>query len=156
MQLISKMQSISVNPEQISNILSLCPICYDIQNKILMLYICMNETPLKNLIANMKKNKTIKYAYPEKTLTSYCKDLSLFNHIMWVYPEYKSDEEDDPDDPNPNPISYLPEFIYDFLIAYSLYHFDEYDFINEKKSELNAVTKIRLNQMIEDGKPYNI
>ena len=143
---------ISLDPKHISNILALCPICYDIQNKILIFYICMRETPLKTLIANMKKYH-IKELYPKRTLTSYCMDLSLFNYLSWGYPDYA----EDPADPNPEPI-YLPEYLYDLIISYDLYYNNEEDddYINEKMAELKAVTKIRLNRMIEEGKPYNI
>jgi hypothetical protein len=146
---------ISVNPEQISNILSLCPICYDIQNKILMLYIGTRRTPIKTKIDQMKKYHT-KVIYPERTLTSYCMDLSLFNYLTWGYPEYA--EDPDPADPDAVPI-YLPEYLYDLMISYDLYYHnkdEEDDYINEKMAELKAVTKIRLNRMIEEGKPYNI
>ena len=145
---------ISLDPKHISNILALCPICYDIQNKILIFYICMRETPLKTLIANMKKYH-IKELYPKRTLTSYCMDLSLFNYLSWGYPDYTED---------PEPI-YLPEYLYDLIISYDLYYNNEEDddynhedddYINEKMAELKAVTKIRLNRMIEEGKPYNI
>jgi hypothetical protein len=114
----------------------------------------MRETPLKTLIANMKKYH-IKELYPKRTLTSYCMDLSLFNYLSWGYPDYTED---------PEPI-YLPEYLYDLIISYDLYYNNEEDddynhedddYINEKMAELKAVTKIRLNRMIEEGKPYNI
>jgi hypothetical protein len=149
---------ISVNPEQISNILSLCPICYDIQNKILILYIGTRETPIKTKIDQMKKYHT-KVIYPERTLTSYCKDLSLINYVSWVHPEYTEEEDEDPD---PQPI-YLPEYLYDLMISFSLYSsdknkkLDEYDeYTTDHFVQLKAVTKIRLHRMIEEGKPYNI
>ena len=82
-------------------------------------------------------------------------DLSLFNYLSWGYPDYA--EDPDPADPNPEPI-YLPEYLYDLIISYDLYYNNEEDddYINEKMAELKAVTKIRLNRMIEEGKPYNI
>ncbi len=148
----------SINPQTISHLLSLCPICPDIQFKILMLVIGVNGTPslvaIKGEIDIMKMYYTTnKYPYIlEQTLTCFHKDLSLFNYMNCVYPKYPEEEQYDKTSP------YLPDFFYEIQIAYDLYYSDDEDdeFINRVKNEYKELKKIKLNKMIEEGKLYNI
>ena len=147
----------SINPQTISYLLSLCPICEDIQYKIFMLFIGLNGTPsftpIKEEIYSMKMHYTRnKYQYIlEETLTCFHKDLSLFNYMNCVYPKYPEEEQYDTS-------PYLPDFFYELQIAYDLYYSDDSDdeFINRVKNEYNESKKIKLNKMIEEGKLYNI
>ena len=166
-----------INPQTISYLLSLCSICEDIQYKILMLIIGLNGTPSSlsiTVISNNMKiyNTRIKYnGVFDQSLSCYCKDLSLFNYLTCLYPEYCKDpddeadtdgeDEDDDDDyyepyyyePYDKTKPYLPDFLYDIRIANDLYcSVLNNDLLNEYKE----ATKVRLNKMIEEGKPYNI
>jgi hypothetical protein len=160
-----------INPQTISYLLSLCPICEDIQYKILMLIIGLNGTPSSLSITliskNMKIHNTrIKYnGVFDQSLSCYCRDLSLFNYLTALYPEYckdvndddteDEDEEDNDDyyEPYDKTKPYLPDFLYDIRIAHDLYwSVLDNDLLNEYKE----ATKVRLNKMIEEDKPYNI
>jgi len=168
--------SITINPQSISYLLSLCPICPDIQFKILMLIIGINGTPtsfiIKSKINRMKMYNKIKNKYvAEQSLTSYCKDLSLFNYLNCYYPEYLKDSDDDQDqDQQHDDKPYLPDFLYEIQMAYTLCsyygegdtfsiqfisYYGEED-INRIMNEYKESKKISLNRMIEEGKPYNI
>jgi hypothetical protein len=140
-----------IHPQEIALLLSLCPICTDIQYKILMLLIGINGTPSSNLIKpiiiSMHKNKKIYIGYSEKTLTSYCTCLSLFNFMKNYYEELGYDIYND-EDQNAIDEENLPEFIHEFDLAYTLYHENQENEINEIMIRLKAVTKIRLNKMI--------
>jgi hypothetical protein len=160
----------SINPQTISYLLSLCPICEDIQYKILMLIIGLNGTPSSlsiTVISNNMKIHNTRFKYRgvlDQSLSCYCRDLSLFNYLTCLYPEYCKDpddeeaeeEEDDDDDyyePYDKTKPYLPDFLYDIRIANDLYcSVLDNDLLNEYKE----ATKVRLNKMIEEGKPYNI
>ena len=142
----------SIHPEKIALLLNLCPICPDIQQKILMLILGINGTPTSNLIKSiikfMKKNgSTRKLAYPEKTLTSYCTCLSLFNFMRDYYEDLGYDLYD-AQDQNAIDEEILPEFLHEFDLAYTLYYENKENEINEIMIRLKAVTKIRLNKMI--------
>ena len=140
----------SIHPQEIAVLLNLCPICYDIQNKILMLIIGMNGTPTSNLIKpiiiSMQKNKKIYIGYSEKTLTSYCTCLSLFNFMKNYYEELGYDIYNN-EDQNAIDEEILPEFLHEFDLAYTLYYENKENEINEIMIRLKAVTKIRLNKM---------
>ena len=154
----------SINPQTISHLLSLCPICEDIQYKILMLIIGQNGTPsftaIKGKIDSMKMYY-IKFQFQyasDQTLTYYSKDLSLFNYFNYLYPEYSryADEEYDlQDEPYEEDNPFLPDFLYEMQIAYTLYHYAQ-EGINRIMNEYKEAKKIRLNKMIEEGRPYNI
>lgn len=106
-------------------------------------------------------NIKIEYQYTsEETLTCYCKDLSLFNYMNCVYPKYLKDSEDEEDEYEPydKTSPYLPDFLYEIQIAYDLYYSDdvEDEYIIRIINEYKESKKIRLNKMIEEGKPYNI
>ena len=140
-----------IHPQEIEVLLNLCPICQDIQYKILILVICMNGTPTSNLvkpvIISMHKNMKRKLAYPEKTLTSYSTCLSLFNFMTGYYQDLGYDMYDEKDQ-NGIDAEILPEFLYELNIAYTLYYEFQEDEINEIITDLKAATKIRLNKMI--------
>jgi muramoyltetrapeptide carboxypeptidase LdcA involved in peptidoglycan recycling len=141
----------SIHPQEIAVLLNLTPICYDIQNKILMLIIGINGTPTSNLIKpiiiSMQKNKKIYIGYSEKTLTSYCTCLSLFNFMKNYYEELGYDIYNN-EDQNAIDEEILPEFIHEFDLAYTLYYENQENEINEIMIRLKAVTKMRLNKMI--------
>ena len=143
--------TMSIHPQEIAVLLSLCPICPDIQYKILMLIIGINGTPTSNLIKpiiiSMQKNKKIYIGYSEKTLTSYCTCLSLFNFMSDYYEDLGYDIYDDKDQ-NAIGEEILPEFIHEFDLAYTLYYENQENEINDIMIRLKAVTKIRLNKMI--------
>ncbi len=109
-----------------------------------MLVIGMNGTPTSNsvrpTIIYMRKYMRIKFAYPEKTLTCYCTHLSLFNFYCEKlgYDIYDNETEE----------VILPEFLYEIDIAYTLYHYDMKNQINNIMIKLKEATKIRLNKMI--------
>lgn len=136
-----------------------------------MLFIGLNGTPscfvIKATIYRMKMyNIKIEYQYTsEQTLTSYCKDLTLFNYMNCVYPKYLKDSEDEEDDleadeyePYDKTSPYLPDFLYEIQIAYDLYYSDDVDdeYIIRIINEYKESKKNRLNKMIKEGKPYNI
>ena len=143
----------SIHPQEIVVLLSLCPVCPDIQYKILMLIIGINGTPTSNLIKpiiismHKDKNKKIYTGYSEKTLTSYCTCLSLFNFMKNYYEELGYDIYNN-EDQNAIDEEILPEFIHEFDLAYTLYYENQENEINEIMIRLKAVTKMRLNKMI--------
>jgi len=150
----------SINPQTISHLLSLCPICPDIQFKILMLVIGLNGTPslvaIKETIDNMKMyyiKFQFKYA-SEQTLTYVSRDLSLFKFMNLIYPSYSLYDNYEYE-VNDGPKLFLPDFLYEMRIAFTLYH-DAQEDINMIMDEYNESKKIKLNKMIEEGKPYNI
>ena len=116
-----------------------------------MLIIGMNGTPTSNLIKpiiiSMQKNKKIYIGYSEKTLTSYCTCLSLFNFMKNYYEELGYDIYNN-EDQNAIDEEILPEFIHEFDLAYTLYYENQENEINEIMIRLKAVTKMRLNKMI--------
>jgi len=68
------------------------------------------------------------------------------------------DEDDDEDSANVSqdgPKQFLPDFLYEIQIAYTLYHHAQ-DGLNKIKDEYNESKKIKLNKMIEEGRAYNI
>jgi hypothetical protein len=141
-----------------------------------MLFIGDNRTPsffaIKDTIDNMRMyyiKFQLKYA-SEQTLTYCCTDLSLFKYMNIVYPSYSlyedeyddedddEDEYDDKDSANVSqdePKQFLPDFLYEIQIAYTLYHHAQ-EGLNRIKDEYNESKKIKLNKMIEEGKSYNI
>jgi len=131
-----------------------------------MLVIGLNGTPsafiIKEEIYNLEEHCKKRKLDFEYTLTSYCKDLSLFNYMKGFYEsdfEYEDETFDDIAEYNDDP--YLPDFLYEIQIAYTLYTYDAVE--HEDEDEINRITneykkakKFRLNKMIEEGKPYNI
>ena len=86
----------SIHPQEIAILLNLCPICPDIQYKILMLVIAMNGTPTSNLFKaptiftfyteTYDKNKK-KFSYSTTPLkpSAYFRDLNTFANIKFNF-----------------------------------------------------------------------
>jgi hypothetical protein len=97
-----------IHPQEIAILLNLCPICQDIQFKILMLVIGINGTPTSNLfkapvIYTFYGGNKKKFNYSTIPLkpSAYFRDLILLANLKFSY--YSSDddvdeEEDDDDD----------------------------------------------------------
>lgn len=146
----------SINPQEISVLLNLCPICPDIQYKILMLIIGLNGTPTSKLfkaptIFTFYAGNKKKFNYSTTPLkpSAYFRDLVLLANLKFSYfssddEEEYSDEEEDEEENIPN-FSY--EADYETKIAYTLTYGDvEYlDYV----IKLKEITKIRLNKMID-------
>lgn len=144
----------SINPQEIAILLNLCPICQDIQFKILMLIIGLNGTPTSKLFKApiiftfYASNKKFNYSTTPLKPSAYFRDLVLLANYKFYYcssdeDEEYSDEETDEEENIPN-FSY--EAHYEAKIAYTLTYGDvEYiDYV----IKLKEITKIRLNKMI--------
>jgi len=141
-----------IHPQEIAVLLNLCPICPDIQYKILMLLIGMNGTPTSNLFKAPKiftfytetynKNKK-RFSYSTTPLkpSAYFRDLNILANIKFNYC-YSDEESNDEEEDIPN---YSYETDYEIKIAYTLTYGDEG---LEHMEKLKALTKIRLNKMI--------
>ena len=148
----------SIHPQEISLLLNLCPICPDIQYKILMLIVGINGTPTSNLFKAPKiftfytetydKNrKKFEYSTTPLKPSAYFRDLNILANIKFNYcysdeeREY-SDEEEEIED-----LSY--ETYYETNMAYTLTYGDtsQNEYINLME-KLKSITKIRLNKMI--------
>jgi hypothetical protein len=140
-----------LTPIEATELLNLCQIPFDIQGKILMYFLSYGTSSsglIKIKVENMhKKPNYKKLLYTERTLTSYYTCLSLFNYMRGYYAELGYDLFD-AEDNNKIDEEILPEFLHEFAIAYTLYHFHDENDINKIMEELKAVTKIRLNKMI--------
>jgi hypothetical protein len=148
-----------IHPQEIVILLNLCPICEDIQYKILMLVIGANGTPTSNLFkapiifTSFAANKVFNYTSRQSLKpSSYFRDLVLLNHIKLNYydddedEEYKENEENEEDDI----LNVSYENYYEINMAYTLTYGDETG--NEcvdYMQKIKAITKIRLNKMIE-------
>jgi hypothetical protein len=145
----------SINPQEISVLLNLCPICPDIQYKILMLLIGMNGTPTSNLFKapNIftfytqtydKNKKCFNYSTTPLKPSAYFRDLITFANIKfnYCYSDEESNGEEEEEEIIPN---YSYETDYEIRIAYTLTYGDEG---LEHMEKLKALTKIRLNKMI--------
>jgi hypothetical protein len=146
----------SIHPQEIAVLLNLCPICPDIQYKILMLIVGINGTPTSNLFKAPKiftfytetydKNrKKFEYSTTPLKPSAYFRDLNILANIKFNYcysdeeREY-SDEEEEIED-----LSY--ETQYEINIAYTLTYGGDLSTINYIE-KLKEITKIRLNKMI--------
>ena len=148
----------SINPQEIAILLNLCPICQDIQFKILMLIIGINGTPSSNLfkatiIYTFYAGNKKCFNYSSRTLkpSAYFRDLvELANRKFYYYPsdddEEYSDEEKEYSDDEQNIPNFSYETHYETKIAYTLTYGDvEYiDYV----VKLKELTKNRLNKMI--------
>jgi|688.fasta_scaffold263846_3 hypothetical protein len=148
----------SIHPQEIAVLLNLCPICPDIQYKILMLLIGMNGTPTSNLFKapniftfyteTYDKNKK-KFSYSTTPLkpSAYFRDLVLLANYKFAYcssdeeKEY-SDEEEEIED-----LSY--EAYYETNMAYILTYGDtsSYGYVDYME-KIKTITKNKLNKMI--------
>lgn len=144
----------SIHPQEIAILLNLCPICQDIQYKILMLII---GTPTSNLfkastIFTFYAGNKKKFNYSTTPLkpSAYFRDLVLLANYKFSHrssddeEEYSDEEENEEDEGNIPNFSY--EADYETKIAYTLTYGDvEYiDYV----IKLKEITKNRLNKMI--------
>ena len=152
-----------IHPQEIANLLNLCPICPDIQLKILMLVIGMNGTPTSNLFKAptiftfFAANKVFNYTSRRSLKpSSYFRDLVLLNNLKCNYYD-DTDEEDGYDEEEDDDILHVSyEIDYEINMAYTLTYGDETG--NEcvdYMQKIKAITKIRLNKMIETEPPPN-
>ncbi len=152
----------SIHPQEIAIILNLCPICPDIQYKILMLLIGMNGTPTSNLFKAptiftfFARNKK-KFNYSTRSLipSAYFRDLVLLHNRKYYYcssdeeQETNDEEEQETNDEEEEIFDYSYETSYEINMAYTLTYGDtsanEYiDYM----VKLKEITKIRLNKLI--------
>jgi hypothetical protein len=148
----------SIHPQEIAILLNLCPICQDIQFKILMLIIGINGTPSSNLFKApiiytfyAGNKKCFNYSSRPLKPSAYFRDLvELANRKFYYYPsdddEEYSDEEKEYSDDEQNIPNFSYETHYETKIAYTLTYGDvEYiDYV----VKLKELTKNRLNKMI--------
>lgn len=141
----------SINPQEIAVLLNLCPICSDIQYKILMLLIGMNGTPTSNLFkapkiftfyteTYNKNKKQFNYSTTPLKPSAYFRDLNILANIKFNY--CYSDEEDEEEEEDN-----IHSFSYEINIAYTLTYGGDLSTINYIE-KLKEITKIRLNKMI--------
>jgi hypothetical protein len=148
----------SIHPQEIAILLNLCPICQDIQYKILMLIIGINGTPTSNLFKVPRiftfyagNKKIFNYSTTPLKPSAYFRDLVLlanykFSHYSSDEEEEYSDEEEEEEEIFENIPNFSYETHYETKIAYTLTYGDvEYiDYV----IKLKEITKIRLNKMI--------
>jgi hypothetical protein len=148
----------SIHPQEVAILLNLCPICQDIQFKILMLVIGINGTPTSNLFKApgiytfyAGNKKCFNYSATPLKPSAYFRDLVLLANYKFYYcpsdgDEEYSDEEKEYSDDEQNIPNFSYEAHYETKIAYTLTYGDvEYiDYV----VKLKAITKNRLNKMI--------
>jgi hypothetical protein len=151
----------SINPQEIAILLNLCPICPDIQYKILMLIIGMSCTPTSNLFKApiiftfyAGNKKCFNYSSRPLKPSAYFRDLVLLANYKFSYcssdeDEEYSDEDKEYSDEGENIPNFSYEAHYETKIAYTLTYGDtsgnEYiDYM----IKLKEITKNRLNKMI--------
>ena len=157
-----------LSPQQIEGLLTPLPICYDIQRKILMMCIGANGTPSSKVIRKLcdhvifhrSQTRFDYFTYKEKTLTSFCIDLTLFNYMKHVYEEEECTCEGDMSCYGKGKCSsfnmpedfLFNEFVYEFCIAYEHYQIDDstQEYLSRRHEELKRVVKRRLQKMIQD------
>ena len=149
--------TMSIHPQEIAILLNLCPICQDIQFKILMLIIGMTGTPTSNLFKAPTiftfyagNKKCFNYSTTPLKPSAYFRDLVLLANLKFSYcpsdeEEEHSDEEETNDEEDDNP-NYSYEAHYEIKIAYTLTYGDAgyMDYV----IKLKEITKNRLNKMI--------
>ena len=148
----------SIHPQEIAVLLNLCPICSDIQYKILMLILGMNGTPTSNLFKAAKiftfytetydKNKK-KFEYSTTPLkpSAYFRDLIALANIKFIYCYSDKEEEDEEEDDEEDILNSSHETQYEINIAYTLTYGGDLSTLNYIE-KLKEITKIRLNRMI--------
>jgi hypothetical protein len=136
----------SIHPQEISVLLNLCPICPDIQYKILMLLIGINGTPTSNLFKAQNiftfyaaNKKCFNYSTTPLKPSAYFRDLNILANIRFNYCYSDEEEEIIP--------NYSYETDYEIKIAYTLTYGGDLSTINYIE-KLKEITKIRLNKMI--------
>ena len=149
----------SINPQEIALLLNLCPICPDIQYKILMLVIGINGTPTSNLFkapniftfyteTYNKNKKRFNYSTTPLKPSAYFRDLNILANIKFNY--CYSDEESN-DEEEINDAEHIQNFSdetnYELRIAYTLTYGGDLSTINYIE-KIKEITKNRLNKMI--------
>jgi hypothetical protein len=148
----------SINPQEIAILLNLCPICQDIQYKILMLIIGINGTPTSNLFKAPTiftfyagNKKCFNYSTTPLKPSAYFRDLVLLANYKFYYcssddDEEYSDEEKEYSDDEQNIPNFSYEAHYETKIAYTLTYGDVgyIDYV----IKLKEIVKNRLNKMI--------
>ena len=145
----------SIHPQEIAILLNLCPICQDIQLKILMLIIGLG-TPTSNLFKAPTlftfyagNKKQFNYSTTPLKPSAYFRDLILLANYKFSY--CSSDEETSESDheEEENITNYSYEADYEIKMAYTLTYDDTSgnQYIDYMQ-ELKEITKIRLNKMI--------
>jgi len=136
----------SIHPQEISVLLNLCPICPDIQYKILMLLIGINGTPTSNLFKAQNiftfyaaNKKCFNYSTTPLKPSAYFRDLNILANIRFNYCYSDEEEEIIP--------NYSYETDYEIKIAYTLTYGGDLSTINYIE-KLKEITKNRLNKMI--------
>lgn len=148
----------SIHPQEIAILLNLCPICEDIQFKILMLIIGMNGTPTSNLFKASTiftfyaKNKIFNYSTAPLIPSAYFRDLMLLANYKFVYCDSDDDEEevsDDQEEEEEEIFDYSYEAYYETNMAYILTYGNplSYGYVDYME-KLKEITKNRLNIMI--------
>ena len=145
-----------IHPEEIAILLILCPICEDIQFKILMLIIGMNGTPTSNLFKAQTiftfyaKNKIFNYSTTPLKPSAYFRDLVLLYNRKYYYCDSDDDQEESDDDYDEENIpNYSYEAYYETNMAYILTYGDtsSYGYVDYME-KIKEITKNRLNIMI--------
>ena len=145
----------SIHPQEIAILLNLCPICPDIQYKILMLVIGLIGTPCSNLfkaptIFTFYAGNKKQFNYSTRPLipSAYFRDLVELANRKFYYcssdddEEYRDNDEEEIDD-------YSHEADYETKMAYTLTYGGDLSTINYM-DQLKEITKNRLNKMIAD------
>jgi hypothetical protein len=155
----------SINPQEIALLLNLCPICPDIQYKILMLVIGINGTPTSNLFkapniftfyteTYNKNKKRFNYSTTPLKPSAYFRDLNILANIKFNYcysDEESNDEEEINDEEESSDAEHIQNFSdetnYELRIAYTLTYGGDLSTINYIE-KIKEITKNRLNKMI--------
>jgi len=141
-----------IHPQEIAILLNLCPICSDIQYKILVLIIGMG-TPTSNLfkaptIFTFYAGNKKKFNYLTSSLnpSAYFRDLVLLANYKFLYCSLDNEEEEEEEIFD---CSY--ETGYEINMAYTLTYGDtsSNEYI-DYMVKLKEITKNRLNKMIAD------
>ena len=156
----------SIHPQEIAILLNLCPICEDIQFKILILVIGMG-TPTSILfkaptIFTFYAGNKKQFNYSTRPLipSAYFRDLVLLNNRKFYYCSSDDETSDEEEEEEPNDededeeeeeeiFDYSYEAYYETRMAYALTYAgtsgNEY---MDCMIKLKEITKIRLNKMI--------
>ncbi len=151
----------SIHPQEIALLLNLCPICPDIQYKILMLLIGINGTPTSNLFkapniftfyteTYNKNKKKFNYSTTPLKPSAYFRDLNILANIKFNYcysDEESNDEEEEEEEEEEHIQNFSYETNYELNIAYTLTYGGDLSTINYIE-KIKEITKNRLNKMI--------
>jgi len=144
----------SIHPQEIAILLNLCPICQDIQFKILMLIIGINGTPTSNLFKApviytfyAGNKKCFNYSTNPLKPSAYFRDLVSLANYKFAY--CSSDEEREYSDEGENIPNFSYEAYYETNMAYILTYGNtsSYGYVDYME-KIKAIIKNRLNKMI--------